>query len=145
MEWAMVRGGAFIIVAALGLVDSAAAGTTEDLTAIEHQRSAAIAAHDTAYLDKLYADDFSGVTATGYSVDKLALLTVFSRDNPAVFALDDIKVRPLGDVAVVTGRLIGRDKNNRIVFQSRYMHVYARRDGSWQIVAGEGTALPLAN
>ena len=64
--------------------------TADDFVALEKHRSAAIAAHDMAWLDALYADDFAGITSTAYQVDKQTLMTVFTRDDPnTVFVLDE--------------------------------------------------------
>src|SRR5688572_32922199 len=66
----------------------------DELIAIEKKRSEAIAAHDSAYLTRLYADDFRGVTATGYEVNKERLMSVFQRDDPTVkFELSQLQAR----------------------------------------------------
>lgn len=120
-----------------------AASERDGLIALEYKRSAAIAAHDKAFLDSIYADDFRGVTALGFSVDKATLMEVFTRDNPNTrFTLDELEPRVYGDTAVVMGRLTGRDAQGAILSQSRYMHVYVRKDGKWRIVAGQGTVIP---
>jgi hypothetical protein len=46
------------------------------------------------------------------------------------------------DVAKTAGVLTGRLRtfqDNVMVGQTRYTHVYAKRDGRWQIVAAEAT------
>ena len=117
-----------------------AAGAEEELLTIERRRSEAIAAHDTAYLEALYADDFRGVTATGLEVDKARLMEVFKLDDPRTrFAIDELRPRVFGDTAVVTGRLTGRTADGELLSQSVYIHVYVKRDGRWQMVAGQGT------
>ncbi len=113
----------------------------DELIAIEKKRSEAIAKHDTDFLSKLYADDFRGVTAIGYEVNKETLMKVFKRDDPNTkFELQDLQARVFGDTAVVTGKLIGKKtETGEVVHESKYMHVYVKRDGRWQIVAGQGT------
>jgi ketosteroid isomerase-like protein len=120
-----------------------AASESDALRALEEKRSAAIAAHDTAFLNSIYAEDFRGLTALGFQVDKAMLMEVFARDNPATrFTLDEIEPRIYGEAAVVTGRLTGRDAKGATISQSRYIHVYVRKDGKWLIVAGQGTVIP---
>jgi len=120
-----------------------AASDADTLRELELKRSLAIAAHDNAFLDAIYGEDFRGVTALGFKVTKADLLEVFSRDAPNTkFALDEIEPRVFGDTAVVTGRLTGRDAQGAITSQSLYMHVYMRRQGKWQLVAGQGTVVP---
>jgi ketosteroid isomerase-like protein len=131
------------LAAPLLLAAPAWADTTSDLIALEHQRSAAIAAHDHAFLDAIYAGDFEGVTALGFQVDKARLMKVFGFDNPdARFSLEDLKARVFGDAAIVSGMLVTRDAKGALVARSRYMHVYVRHGGRWRIEAGEGTVIP---
>jgi ketosteroid isomerase-like protein len=117
------------------------------LLAFEQVRSAAIARHDTATLRTMYADEFRGVAANGLEVDRERLLGVFLLDDPAsVFTIDEIAVRSLdraGTTAVWTARLTTNGRGGEIVAQSRFVHVYVRRDGRWQILVGQGTALPV--
>jgi hypothetical protein len=131
----------FLLVSASNT--SLAASDNETLVDLEHKRSAAIAAHDKTFLDEIYGEDFRGVTALGFKVSKADLMEVFSRDNPNTkFALDELLPRVFGDMAILTGRLTGRDAQGAITSQSLYMHVYQRRSGKWQLVAGQGTVVP---
>ena len=118
--------------------------TENELISIEMKRSEAIAKHDGDFLDKLYSDDFRGVTATGFEANKETLMTVFKRDDPRTrFHVDQLQARLFGHTAVITGRLIGKAaETGEIVHSSLFMHVYLKRRGRWQIVAGQGTMLP---
>ena len=116
-----------------------------ELLRFEQDRSAAIARHDTAQLRRMYAPEFTGVTATGFEVTVARLLGVFAQDDPTtVFAIDEIRVRQLSavDAAVLSGRLTTRRRTGELVAQSRFLHVYERRGGRWIIVAAQGTLLP---
>ena len=117
------------------------------LLAFEQARSAAIARHDTATLRRMYADEFRGVAANGLEVDRERLLGVFTQDDPtAVFTIDEIAIAQLdqgGQSAVLTARLTTKQRSGVVVAQSRFVHVYVRRDGRWQILVGQGTALQL--
>ena len=116
--------------------------TARRILALERERSAAIARHDTAWLANLYAPDFRGVVANGRRVDRDALFAVFSQDNPgARFTIDELEVRDLGAVVTVTGRLRTLGPGGEVAGESRYLHVYIRRDLRWWIVAAEGTAI----
>lgn len=114
----------------------------EELLNIERKRSEAIAKHNTKFLDQLYAEDFRGVTATGYQVDKAKLMKVFKLDDPRVkFTLDDLSPRVFKDTGIVTGQLTGKTVDGEIISQPRFIHVYMKRDGRWQMVAGQGTLI----
>lgn len=114
-----------------------------DLFRFEQARSAAINAHDTVTLRRMYADEFQGVTATGYQVDRARLLGVFgSERSGGKFIIDRFRVRVLGrsgESAVSTARLITLGPDGQPVDRSRFIHVYELRDGRWQIVMAQGT------
>lgn len=114
-----------------------------DILRQEQARSAAIARHDTAWLRRVYADEFRGVTAGGFAVDREALLGVFTRDDPStVFTIDEIALRLLGtsrDAALYTARLTTKRRTGEVVAQSRFIHVYVWRDNRWQILAAQGS------
>lgn len=131
---------------AFTLPDTLTLGSVERaILRFEQSRSALIAGHDTASLRRMYADEFRGVTALGFPVDRSRLLTVFTHDDPtSVFAIDEIEVHVLGqgrDAALLTARLTTRRRTGELVAQSRFIHVYTWREGRWQILAAQGTAL----
>ena len=120
--------------------------TADQLIQMELNRSKAIAAKDSLTLDKMYATEFTGVTALGFQVRKEDLMAVFKRDNPGwSFTNDNHMVTFISkDVATLTGRLTAIEKaTGKTVAQSLYIHVLAYRDGRWQIIQGQGTNLPL--
>ena len=53
---------------------------------------------------------------------------------------EDVKVRQFGDTAVVTGHAKLHVGDNK--FEARYLDVYAKRNGAWQMVAWQSTRLP---
>jgi hypothetical protein len=115
------------------------------LLRFEQERSAAIARHDTTVLRRMYADEFRGVTALGFAVNRDQLLGVFTRDDPTtVFTIDELAVRTIGgESAVLTGRLTTKRRaSDEVVAVSRFIHVYVWRGGRWQILAGQGTLVP---
>ena len=121
---------------------SAYSRTARRILALERDRSAAIARHDTAWLANLYAPDFRGVVANGRRVDRDALFAVFMLDNPqARFTIDELEVREFGGTVLVTGRLRTLGPGGEVAGESRYLHVYLRRELHWWIVAAEGTAV----
>jgi ketosteroid isomerase-like protein len=143
-----VRGGAQVVAGqtTITLPDTSGYSRTERrILGLERDRSAAIARRDTAWLANLYAPDFRGVLADGRRVDRDALFAIFSQDNPdARFAIDELEVRELGAAVVVTGRLRTLGPGGEVAAESRYLHVYIRRDLRWWIVAAEGTAVAPA-
>ena len=116
-----------------------------EILALEVKRSAAIAAHDTAWLATLYAADFRGVLAGGRLVDRPALFRVLSFDAPELrFTIDELEVRDFGSSAIAMGRLRTL-RAGEAVGASRYLHSYVRRGAQWWIVAAAGSLVPDAH
>lgn len=112
---------------------------------LERRRSEAIAKHDEKFLDRIYAEDFQGVTATGVEVDKARLMSVFKLDNPeTVFTNEVLTVKQYEKTVVLTGRLTAQNKAGELLSESRYIHVYIKTSDGWQIVAGQGTLISQA-
>jgi hypothetical protein len=135
-----------IITLALALQAAApnvSCGKAPDLALVEQARSAAIAAHDAALLDRLYAPEFKGVTTIGIEVDKPTLLRVFGQsDGSTGFALDALESLPLGGgTAVSRGRLTA-SRDGKVTGRSRFLHVWRRFGCDWRIVAGAATPIP---
>ena len=111
----------------------------QELKALEQARGEAIRTGDMETLDRIYTDDFRGVTTTGQVVDKPTLLQVFKGvDKRLTFTGEDVQVRVIGDVALVSGLVTGR-AGDEVVTAFRYLHVYAKREGRWQLSTGQST------
>jgi ketosteroid isomerase-like protein len=136
---------ALLAILLLGSVlPSLAADSVEsELLEIEEARRKAIKEHDEKTLNLIYADDFTAITGTAQVVNKQQLMAVFKNVDPAIaFTTDEIAVRVFSDAAVFTGRLTGRNAAGETVSASRFTHVFVKRDGRWQCVAGQATAIP---
>lgn len=113
-----------------------------DLLTLERRRSAAIAAHDLQWLATVYAPDFRGIAAGGRRVDRETLFTIFGRDNPdSRFLIDELEIRQFDKMATVTGRLRTTTIAGDVQGESRYIHVYTRRGGRWEIVSAAGSVV----
>jgi ketosteroid isomerase-like protein len=114
-----------------------------EFRAIEEARSLALKTADVPAVDRLYADDFVGISASGEVIRKKELLENVRARGPQelTFVAEDLEVRLEGEIALVMGRIRGRDPGGRLVRDGRFLHVYARRDGEWQIVAAQATPI----
>jgi ketosteroid isomerase-like protein len=94
---------------------------------------------DTALLDRLLADDFSGVGPYGFMLTKTQWLTRFTSGDLKhdSFTWDDVRVRIYGDAAVVTGRqtMTGTHQGNPVQGQFRVTQLLVKQSGTWQIAA----------
>jgi ketosteroid isomerase-like protein len=115
----------------------------KDLRQIEESRREAIKNGDFKTLDRIYADDFSGIAGSGQIINKEQLFAVFRRNNPEViFSTDEISVRVFKKTAIFSGRLTAKTADGKTVGASRFTHFFVRRDGRWQCIYGQSTALP---
>ena len=57
--------------------------------------------------------------------------------------MDEVEFRVLGEVGIVTGRVVARVKMQGAPMQEnvRFTRVYRRSTAGWQMVAGQGTRI----
>jgi ketosteroid isomerase-like protein len=101
----------------------------------------AFLASDVARYRELLADDFYGVLADGRVIDKAAFLAQAAQP-PALrdFRVREVVVRLYGDAALVNTRATYLRPDGTPA-QTRYVHVYVRRGGRWQIASVQITRL----
>lgn len=99
---------------------------------------------DVEAMDRLLSDDYIGITMNGQIVTKAQQLDRMRSRTVAVskIDLDDVKVKLIGQTAVVTSRaeVAGTNDGQPIEGTYRYTRVYARTpNGSWKITNFEAT------
>ena len=115
----------------------------EILVQLERDWVSAIVKKDTAALDRLLAEEFAGVSPTAHYYDKSMAIDDLTTGTYQVesMALDEVSVNAYGDFAVAfasqqeKSRYAGTDLSGHY----HYTHVWAKRDGRWQVVASHGT------
>jgi hypothetical protein len=120
---------------------SAVAGNTDQvITGLENQWVAAIVKKDTATIDRLLADDFSGTTDDQIYSKADAIEDVKNGTHESL-ELDNIKVRTFGDTAVVTMGQTEKSRHGDTDFSGHYLFtdVWARKNGQWIAVASHGS------
>ena len=117
---------------------------TEEVRRIEHQWFEAEMRQDRATLDRLVADDFMGVDAQGKTITKAQMMAGESPSSKqGLSASFDNVVRVYGEMAVAFTNVTmkGRSDSPNAGTQYRYLKVYVKRGGRWQIVAQQVTRL----
>jgi len=103
---------------------------------------------DVTALDRLMAPDYVQIDDSGGLVDKEEVLASFRSGgrNWTEAHSDDHRVRVYGEVAVVVGRWRARGTNTGKAFDyvARYVAVWVRRDGRWQMVSDQATPVAPA-
>lgn len=117
--------------------------TTEELTQIQHDLAAAFIARDPSVHKRILAEDWSVTDPTGRVLTKQQVLEESFTDQTEISdgGIDDIKVRDLGDFAIVTGRtrMAGRAAGEEFDVTLRFTDVFTRQNGEWKCLASQGT------
>jgi hypothetical protein len=109
---------------------------------VEQQLARAWVESDRATIDRIIASDWTTITITGEVRTRAEVMAEFFRNGKSpigAMTIDDVRVRLLGEVAVVTGRTVARATGSQTDVSLRFTDVFAWRDGRWQIVASQGT------
>jgi uncharacterized protein (TIGR02246 family) len=140
--------GVLLVATAVLRLEPAASAEAPDLRAeldaIEQSLVKAWLDRDEKAVDRILADDWSVIDLAGRVLTKAEVMREgFSSGERKIEsgAIDEVRVRPLGEVAVVTGRsvLTGSYRGERMTVTQRFTDVFARRNGRWVIVASQGT------
>jgi ketosteroid isomerase-like protein len=130
----------FAVSAVLAQVPSA---VERELIKLENDWSTAWQKHDTAFLQKLFADEYIGTDSDGATYTKAQDIANAKSEDTQIesFVLSDVKVHVYGDTAVVTAHSTNKAtfKGKDISGTYRYTDVFVKRDGRWQVVATQET------
>ncbi|HLH36665.1 MAG TPA: nuclear transport factor 2 family protein [Alloacidobacterium sp.] len=117
----------------------------KEIEALEMQWRQAQLNNDVAVMDRLLADDYIGISASGIIETKPEALALRRAGTLHITELDlnDLKIRIYGDTAVVTSRadLQGTNGASDISGKYRYTRVYNKRYGQWKIVSFEASRI----
>ncbi|MBA3714694.1 MAG: DUF4440 domain-containing protein [Pyrinomonadaceae bacterium] len=118
----------------------------QEILRLENEWEDAIAKRDKAILSRIAAEDYFNFSDTdqGRGRNREQFLTLFTPLPPDVSEKrekDEMMVRVLGDVAIVSGRVTpvpvvkGQEQEPR--FRGSFTHVWVRRGGRWQLVGDQ--------
>lgn len=119
------------------------------VAALEEQWRTATLSGDVTSLDKLLADDYIGITATGEVNTKSQQLDRMRKWSRIVtaFRISDMKVKMIDSTAIVTSRAEVDTLADGVLAKAhfRYTRVYHHLpSGSWQVTNFEATRIPEA-
>jgi Domain of unknown function (DUF4440) len=138
------------VVACLSLVTALVAGQPAGDTVVildlEQRLAAAWVKGDRGFIEGLLAADWSVTDGAGRVLTKQQVLDetfATSERRIEMMAVDDVRVRFVGDVAIATGRTraTGSYRGQSGTAVLRFTDVFARRDGRWQIVVSHGSTV----
>jgi ketosteroid isomerase-like protein len=115
----------------------------QNLMHIEQELDDAVVKGDTSASEKYLADNSTFTDPGGMVMDKARSIDDFKSGNLKIESskLEDMKVQVYGNTAVVTYGTTdkGSYKGKDISGNYRWTDVFVKRNGRWQIVAGQGT------
>jgi ketosteroid isomerase-like protein len=121
------------------LANLAIAGADQDVSDAEEARYAALIAQDSAALSAILADEFVYHQANGNVQNKPGYVKLVTGGEVKVKRAEryDIVTHVYGDTATVTGstRVDVEMKGEARQVDLRFLNVWVKRDGRWQIVA----------
>ena len=137
-----------LILPAVAPAQTAATGKPEDqIRQLEKDRFAAMIKVDEAAMNRLIGDDVAYVHSTAMLQNKKEFIEMLKAGTVHYISLvpsdPDVKVRIIGNVAVVNGLAAvhvvdtGLDKTMQI----RYTDVHVNRNGAWQLISWQSTVL----
>ena len=130
----------------LAAQSTASASTPEDsVRAVELSRAQVLQRADTAALSRMVADEFMEISRLGQLRTKADNIRDIASGDLRLLSVkyDSLTVRIYGDVAVLRGIAdnAGTFRGYPFTGKIRYMRIFLRRDGRWQAVAMQQTAL----
>jgi ketosteroid isomerase-like protein len=135
----------------LALGQSAVGQTTDkdkvaqEIKDLRNKWIAAEEAKNISYLDQLMTDDFVAGNAQGQVLKKPEYLESQRRPDRTLKVSPgrDTLVRLYGNVAILTENVTvdGQDKGRPFGGEFRFVRIFAKQEGKWRAVLGQGTPL----
>jgi ketosteroid isomerase-like protein len=104
-----------------------------DVTALDAAWNRAYRQKDTAALESILADDWTGYTSDAQQISKSMLLEAVRTNPEAILEFDAFKLHLFGQTAITQGRLTATMGDQ--VHQQRFMRVYQKRHQGWCAIA----------
>lgn len=121
------------------------AGNAEKIIDLDRQRMAAMGARDTAFLQKVLADDLIYTHSSARMDTKESLIGAMLSGATVYSSVEasNVVAQDLGPAVVLTGEaaISVNSGGNAMAFRVRFTDVWAQRGGDWQMVAWQSTKL----
>ena len=120
----------------------------QEVIAFRNRYIEAEESRDTAFLDKILADDFFALNPQGRLLNKQQQLENLKRPDRTLKVQNarDTEVRFYGDgkVAVLTEHVTvdGMDKGKPFGGELRFLRVFAKQNGQWKVVLAQSSPVP---
>ena len=137
------------LVLLLASISLAASANSSEVLEAERQRQAALIAGDPALLEAILADDLTYTHSQGRVQTKAGLIASLGsgRVRYRSIEVEEPTPRMLGEAAAIVSSpasMVVEAAGKTMNLRSRFLAVYARRDGEWKLVAYQSTSLGSA-
>jgi ketosteroid isomerase-like protein len=144
---------AFLSLLIVTALPAQTAPDAAELTKLLHDFLAGASKNDVAMHDRFWADELVYTSALGRRKSKADIMrelreetkaTPNPEDGMAVYTAEDIRVQQYGDTAVVAFRLVATTDKAGTKTVANYFNTgtFLKRNGKWQVIAWQATALP---
>jgi len=109
--------------------------------------------NDVALHERFWADDLIYTASAGRRIGKADIMREVSAEpHPAkgqeetVYSSEEIRIQQYGDTAIVAFRLVATTTKGNVKEIKNYLNTgtFLKRDGRWQVVSWQATAIPPA-
>lgn len=136
----------FVFLFVINVSAFAQESTEAELNRLEDLRYQAMKDVDLPTLEKIFADEFVYQTLQGKTHSKQSYIASLQKGDVKIntFQRENSRVKFLGDVATVMATthldiVLGGEQKKVSLF---YLNVWVKRDGRWQLLQRQSTALP---
>ena len=147
LAWAWCGGG--VLAADQAAMKAAPASVDADMARLRELSDAwdkAIVAKDRAKIAGNMGEDFRIIDGQGNIENKQQFVAGILDPKLVIdpYTIEDFEIRHYGDVALLSGRtrMTGRHDGKPFESNYRYIDIYVKRRGTWQIVSVQITKLP---
>jgi ketosteroid isomerase-like protein len=117
----------------------------EALRQLETERTAALLAEDSTFLERNYAPNYMVIGANGVIRDRAQVIDDLKNGGQTFDELsnDNVTIRIYGDTGVVMGRTTtkGTFRGQPALSPTNFTRVYARENGQWRLVANHASSV----
>jgi ketosteroid isomerase-like protein len=105
---------------------------------------------DVAYLDKVLVDDYFALNTQGQLMDKSHQLANVKRTDRTLKVMNpretQVRFYNNGQLAILTEHVTvdGEDKGHHFGGEFRFLRVFTKQSGNWQVVLAQGSPIPQA-
>jgi ketosteroid isomerase-like protein len=136
-----------------GLCAQATAPDATELTRLLQDFLAGAGRNDAAMHERFWADELIYTSAKGLRKGKTDIMREVREEAPpkpgdetTVYTAEDIRIQQYGDTAVVAFRLVATSDKAGAKKVGQYLNtgIFLKRNGTWQAVSWQATAIPKA-